>query len=80
MREKLLREELEHSELVRDGLLPPGLGKRRGRAVVYSIRLPADAMDRLNALAEEVDVPASALARGFVLAGLAKTEELPVRT
>ena len=74
-REKLLREELDRSEATRDEPLPPGLGQRRGRSEPYSIRLSADAVERLEDLARKTDMPASALARGFVLAGLAEAEE-----
>lgn len=72
--EKLLQGEMEQSELTRDHPLTAEQAERRGRAAVYSLRLPADAVERLEALARQRDVPPSVLARGYVLAGIESDE------
>jgi len=63
------------SEATRDEPYPPGSpeGERPGRAqsVVQSVRLPADAMAEIEAIAGRHDVPVGALIRGWVLAALA---------
>lgn len=43
----------------------------RAKSVVYSVRLNPDEVQRLEELAEATGVPASALARGYILEGIA---------
>lgn len=60
------------SEASRDASLPQHVrGQRRGRSVVQSVRLPEAEFAEIERLADELDVPVSALIRGWVLAGLA---------
>lgn len=60
------------SEASRDTPLPEHVhGQRRGRSVVQSVRLPEAEFADIERLATELDVPVSALIRGWVLAGLA---------
>lgn len=63
------------SEGTRDEPYPPDApeGERPGhtRSVVQSVRLPADAMAEIEAIANRHDVPVGALIRGWVLAALA---------
>jgi hypothetical protein len=72
---KLVHEEIEQSELTRD-IAPSGRGVRRNREAssVYSLRLPETVIAQLNQVADELDVPVSALIRGFILDGLAARE------
>ena len=68
----------DESETTRDDAYPEGtVGHRPGRArsVVQSVRLPTEAMERIEAIAREHDVPVSALIRGWVLAGLAGEQD-----
>jgi len=43
----------------------------RAKSVVYSIRLNPEEVQRLEELADATGVPASALARGYILEGIA---------
>jgi len=82
-RAKLIREEIEQSEQTRDTAPPPGtrgVRKNRGASSVYSLRLPDDVIAPLNALADELDVPVSALVRGFIADGLADREGGDIKT
>lgn len=57
-----------------DAPLPDGAAvsqPNRGRSVVYSVRLRPEQIEQIEALARRLDVPASTLVRGWVLAGLA---------
>lgn len=75
--DKLVREEIEQSERTRGEDAPDGgIRKNAGRGQVYSVRLPADVVAEVEALAAKLDVPASALVRGFVINGLAEREGL----
>jgi hypothetical protein len=73
-RDQLIHDEIEDSERTRD--MPPpegsrGLRKNREASVVYSLRLSSDLIAELNQLSKQLDVPVSALIRGFVMDGLA---------
>ena len=60
------------SEGTKDLPLPEDTrGQRRGRSVVQSVRLPEAEFAEIERLAGELDVPVSALIRGWVLTGLA---------
>ncbi len=60
------------SEAGREAPLPEHVrGQRRGRSVVQSVRLPEAEFADIERLATELDVPISALMRGWVLSGLA---------
>lgn len=72
-RAKLIREEIEQSERTREDAPPAGargVRKNREASSVYSLRLPNDVIAQLTAVAEELDVPVSALVRGFIADGL----------
>jgi hypothetical protein len=65
------------SEATRDEPLPEHVkGERRGRSVVQSVRLPAEAIEKIAARA---DVPVGALIRGWVLQGLATEQGTSLR-
>ncbi len=72
---QLIREEIEKSELTREAA-PAGRGVRKNREAssVYSLRLPEAIIAQLSEVADELDVPVSALIRGFILDGLAARE------
>ncbi len=71
--ERLIGEEIEQSERNRDYPLDPAKATRPGReaARVYSVRLSPDVVDELERLGKDLDVPTSALIRGFIAQGLA---------
>lgn len=74
--EKIIREEIEQSEQTRDEPMPEGVvGRKRGPSTVYSIRLRPEKVEQIEAAARRLDIPASALVRGWVLAGLAEANE-----
>jgi hypothetical protein len=63
------------SEATRDEPLPEHvMGERRGRSVVQSVRLPAEAFAAIEQVAARAGVPVSALIRGWVLQGLASEQ------
>lgn len=69
------------SEIDKDAPLPEDAhGKRRGRSVVQSVRLPEAEFADIERLAAELDVPVSALIRGWVLAGLADERSSSLRS
>lgn len=55
-------------------------GQRRGRSVVQSVRLPEAEFADIERIAEELQVPVSALIRRWVLAGLADERSTSLRT
>ncbi|MGH4016643.1 MAG: ribbon-helix-helix protein, CopG family [Pseudonocardiaceae bacterium] len=68
------------SEATRDEPLPEHVkGERRGRSVVQSVRLPAEAVAAIEEIAGRVGVPVSALIRGWVLQGLAAEQGTSLR-
>lgn len=68
------------SEAARDVPLPAeARGQRRGRSVVQSVRLPEAEFAEIERLADEADIPVSALIRGWVLAGLASERSTSLR-
>lgn len=71
---KLLRE-IEHYERIAGQPVPEGakgVRKNATRSVVYSLRLNPEDIAEVERVAEQLDVPATALVRGFVLDGLAQ--------
>lgn len=69
------------SEATKDTPLPENArGQRRGRSVVQSVRLPEHEFADIERLAGELDVPVSALIRGWVLAGLANERSISLRS
>lgn len=69
------------SEDSKDATLPEhARGQRRGRPVVQSVRLPEADFAGIERLAAELDVPVSALIRGWVLAGLANERDTSLRS
>jgi hypothetical protein len=69
------------SEATKDTPLPEHVrGQRRGRSVVQSVRLPEVEFADIERLAGELDVPVSALIRGWVLAGLADERSTSLRS
>ena len=79
--EQALRDYREQAERTSDEPLS-GKATRPGwqRAKVLSVRLTAEEFDELNRYAAALDVPASALVRGWVLDQLHAGSESPVRT
>ena len=68
------------SEATKDLPLPEdAVGERRGRSVVRSVRLPEADYEEIELLAQKLDVPVSALMRGWVLQGLAQERGLSLR-
>lgn len=68
------------SETTRDEPLPDHvIGERRGRSVVQSVRLPAEAFAAIEELAACAGVPVSALIRGWVLQGLTNEQGMSLR-
>lgn len=68
--ERLIADEAKHSERHRDDPIPEGArGTRpnRARSVMFSVRLNPDELAAVQALAAELDVPASALVRGWIV-------------
>ena len=55
------------------------VGEQRGRSVVKSVRLPEAEYEEIEQLAQKLDVPVSALIRGWVLQGLAEEQGLSLR-
>jgi hypothetical protein len=71
----------DEAERTRDEALSPNAarpGQQRGK--VLSVRLTADEFDGLNRFANAVDLPASALVRGWILEQLRDGSESPIRT
>ena len=79
--EQVLRDHREQAERTSDEPLS-GNATRPGRqrAKVLSVRLTPEEFDELNRYAAALDVPASALVRGWVLDQLNAGSESPVRT
>lgn len=74
--EKLVQREAETSEVSRglnDHLLE-GKGRRRGqaKAKMLTLRLSASDHAEIERVAQELDIPVSALVRGWILDGLAE--------
>ena len=70
----------QESEGAKDLPLPEdAVGERRGRSVVRSVRLPETEYEEIEELAQKLDVPVSALMRGWVLQGLAEERGLSLR-
>lgn len=68
------------SEATRDTPLPEHVkGERRGRSVVQSVRLPAETFAAIEDIAGRLDIPVSALIRGWVLQGLAAEQGTSLR-
>ncbi|MDT7566784.1 MAG: hypothetical protein QOG76_5408 [Pseudonocardiales bacterium] len=68
---KRTRDEVLSSDAARPG---------QQRAKVLSVRLTAEEFDALNRFAHAVEVPASALVRGWILEQLRDSSESPIRT
>lgn len=69
------------SEASKDIPLPEHTpGQRRGRSIVQSVRLPEAQFAQIERLAAELDVPVSALIRGWVLEGLAAERTTSLRS
>lgn len=70
--EKEIKAIQRESEAEKDLAVPEDVhGERRGRSVVQSVRLPEAEYKEIEQLATELDLPISALIRGWVLEGLA---------
>jgi len=76
--EQALRDYRKHAERTSDEPLS-GNATRRQRTKVLSVRLTAEEFDELNRYPAALDVPASALVRGWVLDQLHAGSESPVR-
>jgi predicted transcriptional regulator len=81
-RDKLIQQEIEQSDLTRNDDLPEGSVGVRKNAVstVFTLRLPNESVRELEDLARQSDVPTSALARGFILDGIADSKRATVQS
>lgn len=78
--ERRVRAIQQESDAVKDLPLPDdAVGEPRGRSVVRSVRLPEAEYAEIEQLAQQLDVPVSALMRGWVLQGLAEERDLSLR-
>jgi Ribbon-helix-helix protein, copG family len=69
--QKALLDERNASELTRGEELPAtGVRRSRTRSQVFSIRLDPNDLAAIEAIARKMDVPVSALIRGWVLRGM----------
>lgn len=76
-----VRDYREEAERTRDEPLSPSATRPGGqRAKVLSVRLNAEEFDELARYAAALDVPASALVRGWILDQLRAGSESPGRT
>jgi len=79
--EQDLREYQDEAEQTRDNVLSPTAARPgQQRAKVLSVRLTAEEFDSLNRFAGAVDLPASALVRGWILDQLRESSESPMKT
>jgi hypothetical protein len=72
---ELVRREIEHYDTIAGESVPEGatgVQRNRPRSVVYSLRLNPEDVAELERVAAELDVPATSLARGYVLQALAE--------
>ena len=70
--EEIVNEETAASEASRDQPLSDRAARRgQSRSVVYSVRLTPEQTEEIQRIAEEAAIPASALVRDWVVAGLA---------
>lgn len=68
------------TDATKDIPLPENVrGQRRGRSVVQSVRLPEAEFAEIEKIAAQLDVPVSALIRGWVLTGLAEERSTSLR-
>ncbi len=75
-----LRQARDEAEATRDDALSPD-ATRPARAKVLSIRLNPDEFEALNRHAEQLELPASTLVRGWILTQLrADTDASPAAT
>lgn len=77
---RLIEEEAEHAERHRDDPIPADVQPTRpGRAksAMFSLRLNPDELAGIQRLAQESDVPASALVRGWIVQRLAAERNGP---
>ena len=75
--ERRIRAIQRESDAAKDLPLPDDVvGERHGRSVVRSVRLPEAEYAEIEQLAQRLDVPVSALMRGWVLQGLAEERDL----
>lgn len=76
-----LRDYRQHAEYTPDAPLSPRASRPgRQRAKVLSVRLNAEEFDELTRFAEALQVPASALVRGWVLDQLRAATDSPIKT
>lgn len=76
----LLRAEAEHAEAHRDDPVPddyPSTRPNLRRGATFTLRLPQRELDELQALAEESDLPASALVRSWIAQHLRAARDAP---
>ncbi len=59
-----------------------GRGKRRNQepSRMLSVRLPVDTYDELERLASKMDIPVSALVRGYIIQGVSEQSESVTQT
>ena len=70
--EEIIAKETAASETSRDQPLSDrAVRKGQSRSVVYSVRLTPEQTEEIQRIADEADIPASALVRDWVVEGLA---------
>lgn len=73
---KIVEEEATASEATRDLPLSEGaVRKGRAKSVIYSVRLSLEQVEEIERLAEQAEIPPSALVREWITNGLAAEQE-----
>lgn len=79
--QQLVEQIAAKTEATRDEPMPPdAVPTKPNKSVPVAVRLSADDAEALEDLAERLDLPVSALLRGWILAGLAAQRDESVRT
>jgi hypothetical protein len=79
--EKLVAQVTAQAEATRDDPMPAGIASTRpNTSVPVAVRLATDDVAAIEALAGKLDIPMSALLRGWILDGLAAKREESVAT
>lgn len=78
---KLVAQVATEADATRDDPMPAGIGSTRpNKSVPVAVRLAPDDVAAIEALAGKLDVPISALVRGWILDALAAKREESVAT
>lgn len=77
---QLIAAEAEHAEATKDDPMPPGTVYTRpnqARSVTFTLRLNPEELAAVQAAAEDRDIPASTLVRGWIMRQLAAERGAP---